>query len=85
MQSFSLGPREIPAPLVPFFNHLDATFPSCEVRFISNDYGRHNSAGILNPANDRSINIELDQNDIANGRRLLCQQEIDEIAIHLLI
>lgn len=85
MQYLNLGPRDVPSPLEPFYDHLKRTFPTCVVRFICKDFDRQNSVGILNPTNNRSINIMLDQSDIRNGRCLLDQQEIDEIANQLLL
>lgn len=84
MQYLNVGPRDVPSPPKPFVDHLKKTFPACDVRFISKDFDRQNSVGILNPASNKSINIMLDQSDIQNGRRLLGQQEIDEIASQLL-
>lgn len=75
--------QEIPQPLKSFRDHLARHFPGCEIHYISKDFDRHKSFGMLNPKNKRTFAISLDYDDVINGRRDLTQSEIQEIATYL--
>ena len=73
----------IPQPLTSFRDHLAGHFPGCEIHYISKDFDRHKSFGLLNPKNGKTFSISLDNDDVINGRRDLTQSEIQEIAAYL--
>ena len=75
--------KGIPQALTSFHDHLAGHFPGCEIHYISKDFDRHKSFGLLNPKNDRTYAISLDNDDVINGRRELTQSEIQEITTYL--
>jgi hypothetical protein len=69
----------MPSSLLPFYEHLCHSLPECEIRYLSKDFDRHKSFGILNPANGRTFKVSLDNTDVAQGRQPLFDHQIKEI------